>query len=128
MGALKYIASKLYSNDKEVALTEDNGGIETGSNGNGTYTKFPDGTAVVNMTVAYANISTADGALFKSPTVLSILPITLVNVYGGGIRVDVSGIWGSFASDGVGANSNIHRGLTSPNARTGFLTIWGRWK
>ncbi len=40
MGMLKYIADKLYSNDKEVALVEDNGGIESGDG----WTKFPDGT------------------------------------------------------------------------------------
>ncbi len=42
MGILKYIADKLYSNDKEVALTEDNGGIESNTN----YIKYPDGTMI----------------------------------------------------------------------------------
>ncbi len=46
MGILKYIADKLYSNDSEVALVEDNGGIESGSDINGSWIKFPDGTLI----------------------------------------------------------------------------------
>lgn len=44
MGALKYIADKLFSNDKEVALLEDVAGVESGSNSNGSWTKISDGT------------------------------------------------------------------------------------
>ena len=47
MNALKYIAGKLFSNDKEVALVEDipiNSGIESGGTVDGYWVRYPDGT------------------------------------------------------------------------------------
>ncbi len=47
MGTLSYIAGKLFSSGKEVALTEDIGDdIESGSGNGGYWTKFPDGTMI----------------------------------------------------------------------------------
>ena len=45
MGMLKYIVDKLFSNDQEVVVVGE-GGIESGSNSNGSWTKFPDGTMI----------------------------------------------------------------------------------
>jgi len=72
MGLLKYVGDKLFSNDKEVALVEDNGGIENGHIvGKGNWTKFPDGT----MIQSFYSIKTPKGYLvsieFPIPFVVS---------------------------------------------------------
>lgn len=133
MGILKYISSVLYSNDNPVVTvgeTAENGGIESGSNANGDWTKFPDGTIIMNIQVSYADINVTDGAIFKSATVTSTLPATGIESLGGAsMRSDVVGIWGSCATPNTGEiQTIIHRGTSSTSPRTGVWTIHGRWK
>ena len=61
MGMLKYISDKLYSNDKEVALVEDNGGIESGDG----YIKYSDGTLIKYGTSIEKTTDQAAGAIFR---------------------------------------------------------------
>ena len=62
MGILKFISDKLYANNKEVALVENNGGITShseaiGNGGKRGWIKYPDGTAMYY----YSNFETAPG-------------------------------------------------------------------
>lgn len=53
--------------------------IEVGSNANGEYTKFADGTMICwSSELAFANVSTASGSIFISPTVTWTFPATFV--------------------------------------------------
>ena len=82
MGMLKYIADKLYSNDKEVALVEDNGGIESGGDASvGRWTKFPDGTLICTKLVDFTyTTSTAWDSVFVAPNELThTFPIPFVS-------------------------------------------------
>ena len=75
MNALKYIAGKLFSNDKLVSTigaTAEDGGIESGSNSKGNWTKFPDGTlmqwgeynGLLHGTDNSNNFGTTSGAIY----------------------------------------------------------------
>lgn len=58
---LKSILGKLFVNDKQIVVLDDtaeNGGIESGSNANGNWTKFPDGTLIMTGTVTLAQQNT----------------------------------------------------------------------
>ena len=75
MNALQYIAGKLFSNDKLVSTigaTAEDGGIESGSNANGNYTKFPDGTMIATYTTTTTYVTTngigSGGVLFYTDT------------------------------------------------------------
>ncbi len=46
MGSLRYEGNRLWSDEEEVAYTSDMGGSTTGTNENGSWTKFGDGTMV----------------------------------------------------------------------------------
>lgn len=82
MGILKYVAGLLYSNDKLVSVvgeTAENGGIESGSNANGNYVKYPDGTLI-----QYGSSIGSTSALGITET----LPITFLNT---GYRIIANG-------------------------------------
>lgn len=70
MGTLKYITDKLFSNNKEVALVEYNGGITSGSDSNGSWTKFPDGTMICTGDVDEQNADAQLGtsSLYRNST------------------------------------------------------------
>lgn len=62
MATIKSILGKMFVNDKQIVVLDDtaeNGGIESGSNANGSYIKYPDGTLVCRkqLTLNYANAS-----------------------------------------------------------------------
>jgi len=49
MVRLESILGKLFANDKQIVVLDDtaeNGGIESGSNADGSYIKYPDGTMI----------------------------------------------------------------------------------
>lgn len=63
MGILKYVAGLLYSNDKLVSVvgeTAVNGGIESGSNANGSYVKYPDGTMICYIDSVFTGTFTVE--------------------------------------------------------------------
>lgn len=71
MGILKYVAGLLYSNDKLVSVvgeTAENGGIESGSNANGYWVKYPDGTLICHGAIVQASVpfTIASGSLFRN--------------------------------------------------------------
>lgn len=55
---------------KEIATTDQLDGIvESGSNANGNYVKYVDGTMICYKTVTFSEtLGVEDGALFRSPT------------------------------------------------------------
>jgi len=62
---LKAILGKLFVNDKQIVTLEDtaeNGSIESGSNVNGNWTKFPDGTLICTVSKSYTGIDITLGA------------------------------------------------------------------
>lgn len=132
MGMLKYIADKLYSNDVEVAT------VESGSNANGTYAKFGDGTLICNarITTPHPNATLIAG-VYRSEGIITPFPYPFVGeVAGSGSIEDVSvqdsGWWCNVdgRSDNAGWRSRIYRNetFTSGNITYMHLTAIGRWK
>jgi len=142
MGILKYIAGKLYSNDKEVALVDDGSGIESSTLPNGYWTKYPDGTYIVSeniVTGATIVCSTQAGSLFYG--VRNNVPI---NISGGQFMDAPTLVVIGIAASGGTIDGAVTLGLPSGITPTEFsvaATCWatggtitvgytaiGRWK
>lgn len=79
--------------------------IETGSNSNGKYTKFADGTMLGEVAGTGVNISTPMGSLFSSGDVLINLPAVFVGVPV--VIPLIAGFGGTWAGQGSGSTSSV---------------------
>lgn len=77
--------------------------IERGSNANGDYTRFAGGTQICTHKVTAANVSTAAGSIYMSPTVNWVFPAAFI------AAPVLSGVGGSTARwmGGISANATI---------------------
>ena len=117
-----------------------NGIVESGSNANGNWTKWADGTMIVNKTVSgTANITNAWGSLYISneinlgnfPVVFIEMPTIVVSPQTQtGTQYMLAGQGGS----GYGSETNAGNvALVRPNSRTGVayrleVIAKGKWK
>lgn len=110
------------------------GEIEKGTNANGTYIKFPDGTMICHNRVALnsINMQSAWGSLFisaKLPTTFPatffaapVVSVTMENLTGDGA------IWMNESSDVGSFNGRFVRGAALTFTGTmGWMAV-GRWK
>ena len=110
------------------------GEIEKGTNANGTYIKFPDGTMICygRVTLNALNMQSAWGSLFISPKLPTTFPatffappvvsVTMENLTGDGA------IWMNELSDVSSFNGRFVRGAALTfNGTMGWMAI-GRWK
>lgn len=130
--------SKCYLNTNIVGTVSQSGGIptgaiiETGSNANGTYTKFADGTMICRHLVATASIActTADTVFgFKSPNQTWTYPAALTSL----VSYQISGLNTpvTFATT-VGNNTTAQyvwhsAGSSAATTRYAGLLVTGRW-
>ena len=108
--------------------------IESGSNANGNYVKWADGTMICNhIKAAGGNVNTAEGSIFTTPSTSWVFPVpfvsapvVVVNEVSG-----VGGCWGGLGTSSAsttGTSFMLKRSIgwaAIPNA--GLVAI-GRWK
>lgn len=126
-------AAEFYQRSNILGTVSQSGGvptgaiIERGSNANGEYVSFADGTQICLLTVSVGDISNAAGAIYRSsaiiasyPAAFSVVPTCFVQ--------DASSayVWG--AANGGGGSVTIalfyHTSLTNRTAR---VLCVGRW-
>tara|TARA_R110002049_G_scaffold127736_5_gene284603 strand:+ start:2088 stop:3110 length:1023 start_codon:yes stop_codon:yes gene_type:complete len=117
-----------------VATAANNSLIEHGTNANGSYTKFPDGTLICTHHQSGASGSVnVSGSVFRTSTQVWTYPINFINTPV--VTRDLSGNLG-FCWSGMGSIDNeISRaswvafsGSSTPTVPTCGLTAIGRWK
>lgn len=107
--------------------------IERGSNANGEYVKFADGTQICTNSVNMAAISVADGSVWRTPSVTWTFPATFTATPAVHItpRVNVNYIWGAIGASGTTTNTAAVSAY-SPVSSSGMplinVTAIGRWK
>ena len=131
------VAYKLYHQNTILGAVSQSGGvptgavIERGSNGNGEYVRYADGTQICWGTQATSGgHTTASGSLFISSTVTHTFPAAFA---GATPTVGVTGsnsvtIWG--AVDVTGLTAFDMRTYRSGSSATDYTTRWmaiGRW-
>ena len=134
MGILKFIAGKLYSNDKEVLLAEDGGGIKSGSNKNGKWVKLPDGTLICTKELALTvDVTTSFHAIFESDVVhvgdyaLPFLakPVQTLTAGGNGLWIQAEAL--CTATEGGSLWLAAAKSYSDKSATLAVIAI-GRWK
>ena len=105
--------------------------IERGSNANGAYTKFADGTMFLDLTVTTTTF-TANGSWYSSDFVTATLPATLSVVSGstvsGNDSASASGLVAGYCTSTSTITVRAHQAtLPSPTTRTLYVTVKGRW-
>lgn len=106
--------------------------IETGSNANGTFTKFADGTMIcVSPDLNFANVSVAAGSIFTSATVLwsfpsafelsTVRPIAYANDTG------AVTLWAACRPLATTAEIRLWSAVSVATARTVQTVAIGRW-
>lgn len=102
--------------------------IETGTNANGRYIKFADGTLICQQELAIPDVSIAAGALYRSADIFWIFPVafvgTLITVQG---NLSTADSWLVASTTTTSANVRA----VSYSSKTGSFTIRvsaiGRW-
>lgn len=114
--------------------------IESGSNDNGSYVKFEDGTMIAYMTVeGTTNISTAWGSLYVSPTItLPDFPVPFIKrpIINRSLQPKTGTQFFEVNNGNQNYGSSTNAGATAigrPNSRTGVaylidIEAIGRWK
>lgn len=134
MGILKYVAGLLHSNDKKVILEDASVDftampkistvpiVENGSNANGNYTKFSDGTLICTM--AGSPATAVSTFTFPHPFIDSN---TIVNI-GAAAGAAIIMTQGTITTTTVEAKRWLHDG--TPNSASYGIRIQaiGRWK
>ncbi|MEO9457541.1 MAG: DUF2793 domain-containing protein [Lentilitoribacter sp.] len=113
----------------EVAGVPSGSVIETGTGGEGVYTRFADGTLICTSAPITTDVNTVIGALLKSTTQLWTYPSSFVSapvVSAGGVD-DVSNIWVTAGQADELKCSAVAFGHTSAISTTFSLTAIGRW-
>lgn len=101
--------------------------IERGSNANGEYVRFADGTQICWMSVTGIDISTAVGSIYRSVGVVAPHPASFVGTAHSYAQDHSSAnVWAStnYGSTGVTVTLFYHAALTGRTAR---ITSIGRW-
>lgn len=105
---------------------------ETGLNGNGKYTKFPDGTLICSHTQTWPDMlpTVAEGALWKSPPKTWTYPHRFIEMPDVKVDANFSTRWATLTN--TPGNSSVTFGLLSAiqsdQASPVFLLAIGRWK
>ncbi len=103
--------------------------IERGSNANGEYTKFADGTMICVMTVATGAITDSFAGLYRSGTVNFTLPAAFVERPKASVSCDTSGlVWASGrASSETTGQVSLWYGSSISGANAAQVIAIGRW-
>ena len=132
--SLKSIAGKLFANDKQVVTldTAENGGIESDSNANGNWIKYPDGTLIQYGVIDGISINDAYGStnLFhKAGGIQKDLPISFVDdIFSISASLDSSNAWATakvVSPSEIAVNAWYITALSS--REISYIAI-GRWK
>lgn len=101
--------------------------VERGSNANGEYVRWADGTQICTGSYSYSDITTPFGSFFATAGVITITPPATFSVVQGMFAGDQSSnnVWamcqqGSF-------NLRMYASVSIAGARTGRYTMFGRW-
>lgn len=105
--------------------------IETGSNANGTYTKFADGTMLCKHVLTLDAPSTANGSVFQGATQTTwTFPVAFTDtpsIHGTNLT-GAGNIWHIlFCGSGTSGSVKAVRPTTSATAPTATVTATGRW-
>lgn len=107
--------------------------VESGSNSDGEWTRWADGTQMCKTTpITGVDVTSTEGNIFASTTATSpdaTLPVAFVGDYRGFVNEDVSpNMWGGLrrSSDSVADwRLMFYDSITN---RAAVLTVFGRWK
>ncbi|MFN3356265.1 MAG: hypothetical protein ACK418_09650 [Pseudomonas sp.] len=120
-----------------VGLMTNGAIIESGSNSNGEYTLYQDGTAIVTRTAVLGTVTvtTASGPIFVTsvPSAARAIPITLTALHYWDIRIIASSAqcWVTSAADSTLASwpaFYIHSAASGTPTMTAKFFAKGRWK
>lgn len=119
----------------QYAAFRGNGGVvETGSNANGSYTKFADGTMICwSPDIAFANVSSALGSIFASSGVATwTFPATFdLSAVTPSVQANDTGsanIWTASRVTGATAvEIRLYSGISVATARTVRAVATGKW-
>ena len=121
-GSLGLIIDDTLATDEEFNIS--NGGIESGSNANGSWTKFPDGTLI-----CYGDTATLDGniGVVTFPQAFILAPLVTVTAS----HSNDAGYYPQLRNDATTTTVSYYRYRESGSTTDGFLSNWiaiGRWK
>ena len=128
--------AELYHTGNLVGTVSQSGGvptgavIERGSNSNGEYVRFADGTQISITDISVPDVSDASGDMFRSSQVEMTFPAEFVGgAYGGSVAaVGTSDVWGVFrpSSQSIGFIRLFAPTSRSSSTTTRVLVV-GRW-
>lgn len=105
--------------------------VERGSNGNGTWVKFADGTMIMNGELATTSLTSAAGSLFTSSLVNITLPQTLASTTNASLTMNDAGassVWGvGYVSSTTAAVGQMLSYASVGSTRTCRWQVTGRW-
>jgi hypothetical protein len=104
--------------------------IERGSNANGEYTKFADGTMICMCSVAGLPVSTATGSIFRSETFSLTFPASFANTASLSVVANaaITTIWCNTNGTSTGQTSlRAYASLSDATARNFNVLAIGRW-
>lgn len=125
----------VYSQDSILGTVSQSGGvptgavIERGSNANGEYTKYADGTLICVMTVATGSVTDLFGGLYRSGTASFTFPAAFSARPRVSASCDTSAvIWASArATDALGGAVNLWYPASVAGANAAQVIAIGRW-
>ena len=107
--------------------------VERGSNANGEYVRFADGTQICVATRDFTDITNAQGSLFISQSTQWYFPATFVGsgpTYTGADARSFGGVWASSGASPINGDScsfSFLRVISYSGAFKGHLVAIGRW-
>jgi hypothetical protein len=135
-GNLKTYLDGLNANDffSVLGTVSQSGGvptgsiIERGSNANGEYVRFADGTQICSTSITFANTSTVSGSVFLSPSLNWSYPAAFtvtpsVSGVGGGTTKWIGGVAASTSAASIRAISSV----TAATSTDAAVMAIGRW-
>lgn len=106
--------------------------VERGSNANGEYVRFADGTQICTHTVSFANISSTIGQIFASPSVTWTFPGVFATTPSVSVQ-ESSGMQTTWGGHGIDADTTttaslrMYRPSSLASAGTSAAVAIGRW-
>lgn len=129
--------AKLFRRDNILGTVTQSSGvptgaiIERGSNANGQFVKYADGTLICTMDASYSNITTAVGGIFRSAITTQTLPVAPASstfMYAWASDSGAATIWGTARSTSSSTvEFAIFAASSISGARTARLGAIGRW-
>ena len=129
-GQLVYTRGNILGTVSQSGGTPTGAAIEYGTNVNGSYTRFADGTQLCYFSSSSSDINVGEGSIFKSADITWTFPAVFSSLTSAHMEpLNFEGTWGG--SSGVQATTGgvfrAFRGITHAGAFNWYALAIGRW-